>query len=70
MASQLTETVQFEGVMEPLPKYWGDSMLAIYYCNYCQTPPEVAEGQIAVSVAHSNCSKEALLKGLKLLAVL
>lgn len=58
------ETIQFPGVKESLPKYWGDGQLVIYYCNYCQQMPKVADGQIAVSVAHDKCVEESITKAL------
>lgn len=48
------ETIRFEGVREPLAKYW-NGKLAIYFCNYCQKAPTVRPNQIAVGVGHDSC---------------
>lgn len=64
MSVEITEnTVRFEGVSELLPEFYNGKQ-AVYWCNHCQTPPQVGDGQEAVSVAHDECSKNALLKGL------
>lgn len=54
------EMIFFEGVREPLEKYWYDGREAVYFCNHCQETPEVDdETQIAVSLSHDACTARA-----------
>lgn len=52
------EMIKVEGVSDLVPKLWG-GQLAIYFCNYCEKAPVVGEGEVAVSVGHTICVREA-----------
>lgn len=45
------------------PEMWGDKR-AVYYCNYCQKPPKVKEGEELVQLSHDVCVWKNLCRGI------